>query len=124
MRNKKMEELLVELVNPEPRGCFLNSAKALFYVDDCLYCEGYACSKELPIPIEHAWLEHEDGTIIDITWPNNGDTFFYVASIRLNRSQVLDSIGHSFPFGLFSKYKTKNYHQSLYTLMDIIKCEC
>jgi len=50
----------------EPRRCFANAFELL---DDksLIYCEGYGLCEGL-IPMHHAWVATEEGTVIDVTW--------------------------------------------------------
>ena len=48
--------------------CFENSARLAQNRPDLTYCEGYAASSRIGIPIHHAWVIDSAGTVIDITW--------------------------------------------------------
>ncbi len=69
---------------PRPKGwrkgrvgfCYANAGRVASSDDDYLYCEGYATSTTLPIPLGHAWLMcRSTGDIIDPTWVNGRDYF-------------------------------------------------
>jgi hypothetical protein len=48
--------------------CYSTHTIALFSNHESLiYCEGYAVSKKLPIPIAHAWLCDHSGNVVDLT---------------------------------------------------------
>lgn len=54
----------------ENKGCYGNSMRAALYDfdKDLQYYEGYYISKEVPIPIEHAWtVDKKTGKVVDAT---------------------------------------------------------
>lgn len=53
----------------EESQCYLNCYKVVTEVEGYTYVEGKASSGLLIV--DHAWLEDEDGTIIDPTWGNH-----------------------------------------------------
>jgi len=61
-----VEELIREH-NFRIKQCYHNSQKAvLSYPEKLQYVEGYTISTQVPIPIQHAWVEFE-GSIFEIT---------------------------------------------------------
>lgn len=60
-----------------PKNCYYNCFELLREHPDLTYCEGYAMSEDLPLPLFHAWLIDEDGNVIDPTW-KSGDAYFGV----------------------------------------------
>lgn len=50
----------------EPRQCFYNSWCLVQETPGLVYVEGFAQCRG--IPVEHAWVEEVDGSIIDTTW--------------------------------------------------------
>lgn len=62
----------------EKNACFSNAWNLIQETPDLIYCEGYALSRS--IPLEHAWIEEADGSIIDPTWAGiaeSGDEAIY-----------------------------------------------
>jgi hypothetical protein len=51
-----------------PNECYGNCFNVVLDHTDVTYVEGYAQATSMPT--NHAWLEHDDGTIIDPTWAN------------------------------------------------------
>lgn len=53
-----------------PKHCFMNAARlAIREPSRWIYVEGLACSEDIPIPLEHAWvLDTETLEIVDNTW--------------------------------------------------------
>lgn len=55
--------------------CYRNAANLALWRGDLHYVEGVALSGGLPLPIGHAWVEDDDGNVIDNTWgPEDRDT--------------------------------------------------
>ncbi|WP_310412542.1 hypothetical protein [Chamaesiphon sp. OTE_8_metabat_110] len=54
----------------EPRECHKNAFDVLmeYPKPELYYCEGFATYAEATMPVYHAWLVSEQGTIIDPTW--------------------------------------------------------
>lgn len=73
LKNGKLaEEYCIRIIS---KACFYNAQQlAVFSKGEFEYCEGYAISKNLGIPIEHAW-NVKDGKIIDISWKNGIEYF-------------------------------------------------
>ncbi len=51
----------------EPKSCYQNCFQALWNYPKLSYCEGFAISNEVPIPIAHAWLIDVNSQVIDPT---------------------------------------------------------
>ena len=58
-------EKLGRLHRAKPKRCFDNAFRIALKNASLKYCEGFACSI---IPVEHAWLVDQDGSVIDPTW--------------------------------------------------------
>ncbi len=66
------------------RQCYYNSMMAaLEDPDDKVYCEGYAVTSRLGLPMQHAWVySMELGRVIDYTWrfkPGQAAGYFGIA---------------------------------------------
>lgn len=83
-----VEGLLLEhgrnfAASPLPKGikrgrmgqCYGNAGKLVMWRSDLFYCEGYAVSNGLPIPLPHGWACTKDGTLIDPTWKDGREYF-------------------------------------------------
>lgn len=51
-----------------PKSCYVNAAMLAMTTNNLTYVEGYAATDDLGISMSHAWVEDEDGNIIDVTW--------------------------------------------------------
>lgn len=64
--------------------CFMNAAQAVLNSwtltdGDIRYVQGVAAAGDIGVPIEHAWLETSDGTVLDNTWEQgHGVAYFGV----------------------------------------------
>lgn len=54
--------------------CYRN-AWMLAQLKDLHYCEGYAVSGMLKLPLEHAWCVDDEGKVYDPTWLSGSDYF-------------------------------------------------
>ena len=58
-----------------PKSCFYNAQQlAIFSKGEFKYCEGYAITKVIGFPVEHAW-NIKDGKIIDLSWEDGMEYF-------------------------------------------------
>ena len=59
----------------EPKACYYNARKLARQANRgrsvLRYCEGYACSNKLGLPLAHAWCVDQEGRVIDPTWDEN-----------------------------------------------------
>lgn len=85
MATVQSDEVLGEMAE---RECFSNALEAVQEFQSYTYVEGYAQVSWLCTP--HAWLEDENGSIIDPTWANStlAETAFY-AGIKFDTEFVL-----------------------------------
>lgn len=58
------------------KECFRNAFIVSQEHKGMTYCEGIACSPRLGIPIDHAWVVDESGSVIDPTW-KHADASYY-----------------------------------------------
>jgi hypothetical protein len=79
-----------------PRQCFSNAKNLLITQlkkgnDRLRYAEGYACSGSLgiPLPIQHAWLVDEDGSVVDSTWSYSEQSLYF--GITFQNEYVLEA---------------------------------
>lgn len=67
-QGKLMPFKKTELTGTMPLGeCFHNAYKAMADTE-YMYCEGYAMTEKLGMPMAHGWLMDVDGNVIDPTW--------------------------------------------------------
>lgn len=93
---------IAEDIGAENKECWANALRGLACnasaEDELLYVEGWACGPELPIPMEHAWLERPDGTIVDPTPAyHNGREHAYFPAKRYTRAEAAKA---AFDYGI------------------------
>lgn len=72
---QKMEPKKHPLTGTMPLGmCYHNSYKAMAETQ-MRYCEGYAMTSGLMMPMAHGWLVDTDGRVVDPTWKDGCDYF-------------------------------------------------
>lgn len=59
---------------PKMKGCFENSQRLVLSNPSLAYVEGWIQAPSFPIPIEHAWVEDEEGRPYDVTLQTSKDT--------------------------------------------------
>ncbi len=69
-----------------PKNCYYNCLELLRKHRDLTYCEGYAFTEDLPLPLFHAWLVNSKGEVIDPTW-KTGDAYL---GVRFNTKWFID----------------------------------
>lgn len=92
--------------NKRPKGfrkgrrnqCYMNASRVALRRDDVVYCEGFAVSEKLPIPLSHAWLLTMDGEVVDLTWDHGTASYFGIPVEGLVLADTLAQQGH---YGLF-----------------------
>ena len=62
-----------------PKRCFGNALGLANQAKGLAYCEGYAISGYvgLPLPVEHAWCVSADGTVVDPTWTDSDASVYF-----------------------------------------------
>lgn len=63
-----------------PKHCYHNAWERVRRSTTLAYCEGYAMSSRLPLPVEHAWIvDLKTGLVIEPTWDTKktDETFYY-----------------------------------------------
>lgn len=93
------------------KECYSNSSKTLMFDDldknEWFYCEGYAASKSLSLPLEHAWLANKNGDVIDRTWRYSpGDCAYF--GVPFKYDYMLNTIMRNRYYGLLSDGCTYN----------------
>ena len=58
--------------------CFRNSMMYVLDHRDLTYCEGWAMSARLPIPLQHAWILDGEDKVIDPTWDDEEVAYYGV----------------------------------------------
>lgn len=71
-----------------PKECFRNAAMVALRRRGLVYCEGYAMTELIPLPLPHAWLLDAHGCVADPTW-EDGYEYFGVAIARDFLKRVL-----------------------------------
>lgn len=60
-----------DLYDCVPNQCYHNAVKVVIGRDNLSYVEGFVVDEESPIPIKHGWVETADGTIWELTFPED-----------------------------------------------------
>lgn len=96
---------LPDWVDPmELRNCYQNAFDMAMEWPELTYVEGFALGSFMPVM--HAWLEHDDGTIIDPTWSQpelqqHAESAVYLG-VRFERS-LLFSLTHEYRiYGIYT----------------------
>jgi hypothetical protein len=63
----------------KPKNCYFNCQQLLKLHSGLTYCEGYALSNTIVIPLAHAWLISPEGKAIDPTWETPSSAYLGVA---------------------------------------------
>lgn len=58
--------------------CYMNATHRAWGRGELTYVQGVAMTGKFPVPMEHAWCELPDGTVIDPTW-SDGSAYLGVA---------------------------------------------
>jgi hypothetical protein len=65
--------------SPKIKACYYNAQMLLLdnRKEGLKYFEGYATTKTLGLPLEHAWCIYK-GKVVDVSWKEDGDEYFGV----------------------------------------------
>lgn len=88
-----------------PKECYHNAYLLALSNPRLIYCEGYAVSGNVPLPVAHAWCIDEKGNVIDPTWKDGRSYYgvpFKIAYVsEKNRSKknygIIDNWEHKWP---------------------------
>src|SRR5436309_484749 len=86
-----------ETVEAQPHGCFAAAYQTVMdgVLEDAVYVEGYCVHTELPLPVQHAWVEWLDDRIIDPVYalysPNEGRCYFPGIRLRWEQMEELNA---------------------------------
>ena len=86
--------------------CYMNSLH-LALANGYEYCEGYAMTEKVKLPLEHAWCwDNEKKRVIDVTWDEReGETYYFGLHFPANvAAEFMTKIG---TYGL-SFWKDRN----------------
>ena len=86
------------------KECFKN-AYQLSFTKNLTYCEGYAVSKILNFPVEHAWCIDNDNNVIDPTW-NDGIEYF---GIPFSMEFIINQALKTSVYGVFGNGRCKQW---------------
>lgn len=112
---KKGMKLPKNIVKGKLKSCFKNATHLVLENPNLKYFEGYAVSN-LGIPLLHAWVENEQGEIIDNTWKDPHKCFYFGVcfdsktlkeEILKNEIYGLLNLGYKVNVELIKKYKNK-----------------
>jgi len=90
-KDKWKSHVVAEAIMPVPKMCWWNSQRALLgheEADGLYYVEGFLVQVDLPLPMEHGWLEEADGTVVDPTLPECDGSYF--VAFRYSKNELID----------------------------------
>lgn len=64
------------------KECYRNAYLHSAHNKDLIYCEGLAVSKNLPLPLEHAWCLDNEGRVYDPTWDDSTECLYFGIAFR------------------------------------------
>jgi hypothetical protein len=94
MFNRALSKHAAKIVNAIPRACWQNAYRALLQLPELsngCYVEGWIVNVDVPVPIEHGWVEL-DGQIIDPTPKAWTVQFTYFPGLRLSKAELLQAV--------------------------------
>ena len=77
-REMKYAPLPEDIERGLPKNCYYNCLELLREHPELTYCEGYALTEDLPLPLAHAWLVDSNGNVIDPTWDDESAVYLGV----------------------------------------------
>jgi hypothetical protein len=92
----------------EPKSCYQNCTSVLWKYPQLSYCEGFAISNEVSIPIAHAWLVDDKSQVADPTWSETltNCAYFGVVFTKEFVSEVVLKTKH---YGILDDYYVNKY---------------
>ena len=94
-QNQKRSFELAKVVGAKKQQCWKNSFLTLPYVEQgAVYVEGLAMTVVLPIPLDHGWVELQDGSVIDVTWCHLDEVVYHPI-----RKYTIDEVLHELEVG-------------------------
>lgn len=95
--------------------CYRNAYHLSRHVDGLTYFEGVAVRRSLGVPLDHAWVVHDDsGRVIDSTWAN-ADEVAYLG-VPFERAFIGAHALQAEAWGIFGNHwraKDSMYHQGV-----------
>lgn len=82
------------------RQCYANTFEYVQLHPEYVYCEGFAVSKKVPIPVHHAWAVSPDGRAEELTWAEAGADYW---GVPLKWDFVLAEANRTRTFGLLGE---------------------
>lgn len=120
LRNAKQQKKGIKLpkniVKGKLKSCFKNATHLALENSHLKYFEGYAISNFGIFPLLHAWVENEQGEVIDNTWNEPHKCFYFGVcfdhetlkeEIFKNEIYGLLNLGYKVNIELIKKYKNK-----------------
>jgi hypothetical protein len=105
MLDVELSLAIAKYIGVKDNQCWYHALRAFFLIEDLQagwYVEGWAIPEkaELRLPIEHGWLERNDGSIIDPAWallgnkrvdyfPGISYTYAHAATLAKGKKSVL-----------------------------------
>ena len=92
--NRVLSKRAAKTINAVRNGCWENAYRALMELPELAhgqYVEGWFVRIDLPIPIEHAWIELE-GKLIDPTPISWHARYAYLPALRFTRDELVEAL--------------------------------
>lgn len=83
------------------RLCYNNATDLALSNIKYIYCEGYAVTEIINIPIYHAWTVDENNTVFDNTWDPCGTLYF---GVKFNTNFLFKHLLKTKEYGILSEY--------------------
>ena len=120
LTNKQLNRVLSKragkTIRAVPNACWQNAYRSLLELPELAnghYVEGWIVRTDLPVPLEHAWLEL-DGQIIDPTPISWSSPFVYFPGLRLTKSEVLQVVTDETPLPIVWQHGWGGMKHQLY----------
>jgi hypothetical protein len=103
-------------VKAAPNACWQNAYRALMQLPELssgCYVEGWIVNIEIPVPLEHAWIELA-GQIIDPTPVMWRETHAYFPGLRFTKAEVLQTVRDETELPIASRFGAEGIKSPAY----------
>jgi hypothetical protein len=114
--NLALSKRAAKTIKAIPKACWQNAYRSLMELPELsrgYYIEGWMVDVNLPIPIEHGWVEL-DGQIIDPTPVMWKATHAYFSGLRFTKEEVLQTVRDATELPIASRYGVEGIKNPTY----------